>query len=502
VTQTAHPSRPSTLAAFDLLVCAVAAALVIAGTVGAWASVGGKSVTGLHIDTGVIALMSVTFGAALTAWRAVVPNGFAGVKGVAFTVWSAVFAATGVGAAAYALSSPTSAVGSGRSADASWGLYLSLVAAIVLLLGVASVLARHGSHRAPDSARAGGFPLEALIAITALFVLALGPAAFSAYWVSFILTQMLWLGIAAASLIFLSAYGGMVSLGQVAIYGIAAIVLGNVVTVEAKGLHLGWTPWLGVVLGIVIATAVGLLLGALASRSVGIYFLMLTLAFGVLTYYFFTEETKFSGFSGISGVQTHTPGLVGNPTTQPNRLYYIALLVAVVVYAMIRYLVKTPFGIALQGIRDDAVRMSSLGYNVALHRTLAFGLAAFVASTAGILYVWWNDHVDPTSIGLDPIINLLVVAVIGGLFRVEGAWIGAFAFVVINNEINTYNVTVPVVGGSFYTVIGLIFLGIVLISPGGIVGMWEWLVKQVGAAVAARPAPTGADADVGSAGTR
>ena len=64
-------------------------------------------------------------------------------------------------------------------------------------------------------------------------------------------------------------------------------------------------------------------------------------------------------------------------------------------YALLRYIVRTPFGLALQGIRDDPVRMSSLGYHVGLHRTLAFGFAGFIASIGGILFVWWNGHIDP-----------------------------------------------------------------------------------------------------------
>jgi len=319
--------------------------------------------------------------------------------------------------------------------------------------------------------------LDLGIVLVTLVLVALGPVVFSAYWVSFILTQTFWLGIAATSMIFLSAYGGMVSLGQVGIYGLAGIVLGNVVTTgQVKGLHLGWNPWLGVVLGIAVATAVGVALGALASRSTGIYFLMLTLTFGVLIYYFFSSVTTFSGFSGISGIQGHTPHVVGNPTNQPNRLYYIALVTALLVYVGVRYLVRTPFGLTLQGIRDDPVRMASLGYNVPLHRTAAFGLAAFIASLAGVLFVWWNDHVDPTSFGLGSIIDLLIVGVIGSLYRLEGAWVGAFAFVLINNY--THDVNVPVVGGSFNTVIGAIFLAIVLLSPGGLLGIWEWLNRQ------------------------
>ena len=106
---------------------------------------------------------------------------------------------------------------------------------------------------------------------------------------------------------------------------------------------------------------------------------------------------------------------------------------SVLVYALLRYVVRTPFGLTLQGVRDDPVRMASLGYNVVLHRTLAFAFAAFVAALAGVLFVWWNGHIDPASIDLSAMIDVLVIAVIGGLYRLEGAWLGAFVFVMLNN---------------------------------------------------------------------
>jgi branched-chain amino acid transport system permease protein len=278
------------------------------------------------------------------------------------------------------------------------------------------------------------------------------------------------------SVIFLSAYGGMISVAQISVFGIAGFALGNAVTNVAsgntKGMNLGWDPWLGVLFGVGVATAFALLFGLLASRSIGIYFLMITLAFAVIANYFFGQVTLVSGFSGISNIYQRAPGILGGNVQQhPVRLYYAALIVAVLVYALARYVVRTPFGLALQGIRDDPVRMSSLGYNVQLHRTLAFGLAGFMASLGGVLFVWWNGHIDPATINLNAVLDLLTIAVIGGLYRLEGAWLGAFAFVVIDNYIQ--GVSLPLVGGSFNTVIGLIFLVIVLLSPGGLMGIWE-----------------------------
>jgi branched-chain amino acid transport system permease protein len=333
--------------------------------------------------------------------------------------------------------------------------------------------------------------VERSIGLGALVVAVLGPLIFSAYFTSTVLTQTFIFGIAAASLIFLSAYGGMISLAQTALMGIAGYVIGNLVTKggaggETKGLVLGWDPTLALVLAIVITTVVGLILGAVASRSFGIYFLMLTLTFGVIANLFFGQVTKLGGFSPIAGINRYTPPFVGDILGHPDKLYYIALGTSVVVYIVMRYLVRTPFGLSLQGLRDEPVRLGSLGYNVPLHRTLAFGFAAFVASLAGVLFVWWDGQIAPQNLGLGATIDLLIIAVIGGLGRIEGAWLGAFAFIVINNYVRDIQFpfadekgVLPWVGGSFNTVIGVIFLLIVLVSPDGLMGLWNRMWSAV-----------------------
>jgi branched-chain amino acid transport system permease protein len=327
--------------------------------------------------------------------------------------------------------------------------------------------------------------VERVLGLGVLVVAVLGPVIFSAYFTSTVLTQTFIFGIAAASLIFLSAYGGMISLAQTALMGIAGYVIGNLVTRsgaggETKGLVLGWDPTLALVLAIVITTAVGLILGAVASRSFGIYFLMLTLTFGVIANLFFGQVTKLGGFSPIAGINRYTPPFVGDILDHPDKLYYIALGTSLVVYLVMRYLVRTPFGLSLQGLRDEPMRLASLGYNVPLQRTLAFGFAAFVASLAGVLFVWWDGQIAPQNLGLGATIDLLIIAVIGGLGRIEGAWLGAFAFIVINNYVRDIQFpfadekgVLPWVGGSFNTVIGVIFLLIVLVSPDGLMGIWN-----------------------------
>ncbi|MSO94200.1 MAG: branched-chain amino acid ABC transporter permease [Thermoleophilia bacterium] len=330
---------------------------------------------------------------------------------------------------------------------------------------------------------------ERIIGVGALVIAVVAPLIFNAYWVDVILTQALIFGIAAASMIFLAAYGGMISLAQTMLMGSAGFMIGNMVTKngaggETKGLTLGWNPTLALVIALLGTTLLGILLGALAARSTGIYYLMITLTYSVVGFYFVGQVTVVSGFSGIANINSYTPPFIGDIVENRNRLYYIALGVALAVYAAIRFIIRTPFGLSLQGLRDEPLRMSSLGYAVPLHRTLAFGLSAFMAALAGVLLVWWQGQVAPGDIGLQATLDLLIIAVIGGLTRIEGAWVGALAFIVIGNYIRDSWLTdlldTTHIGGSFQTIIGLTFLVIVIISPDGLMGVWDrlWGLKS------------------------
>jgi branched-chain amino acid transport system permease protein len=311
------------------------------------------------------------------------------------------------------------------------------------------------------------------IALGVVVVVAvLAPLVVSEFFLSVILTKALWLGIAAASLIFLAAYGGMVSLAQVGIYGVAGMTYANLVLADG-GNAAAWAPWLAVVAALVVATAVGLGFGTIASRSEGIYFLMITLAFSVLVFYFFSQVTQLSGFGGVNNVDL--PALVGNPVNDPVPLYFVTLAVSVAIFVALRGISRTAFGLGLQGVRDEPARMRALGFNVTRHRALAFGLAALIAAIGGILSVWYNSRISPGSINLAQTIDVLIIAVIGGLYRLEGAWVGALVYALIDNYSREW---VPDVGNvlgpaRFNTLIGLVFLIIVLASPGGLMGLWE-----------------------------
>jgi branched-chain amino acid transport system permease protein len=301
------------------------------------------------------------------------------------------------------------------------------------------------------------------------------PAFGSDFFVDFVMTRALMLGLAASTIVFLSGYGGMTSLAQWLIFGVAGFAVGNIVAESGRGMKLGWAPWSAVPIALAVATLLALVLGLLSARSSGIYFLMLTLTYAVIGFYFFGQVTTFSGFGGMTGIDAPAFFL-----GQPKRLYYAALALSLLAYVGFRAIARTPFGMALQGVRDDPVRMASLGFNVQLHRTLAFTLAGFVAGVAGVLNIWWNGQIDPTSIGISPTLDLFIIAVIGGIMHLEGAWLGAFVFV----GANIYLRDIPLLGRlggvfedrllaaeRFNTVIGVLLLVIMVVSPDGLAGI-------------------------------
>ena len=295
----------------------------------------------------------------------------------------------------------------------------------------------------------------------------------SDFFISFLMTRVLILAIAASSIVFLFRYGGMTSLAQFLIFGVAGFMVGNAVGDSgSKGLKLGWGPWVAVIFALGICLIVSLLLGALASRTSGIYFLMLTLTYAVIGYYFFGQVTTLSGFGGITGIRP--PPLFQN---HPWRLYYAAVGLSILVYLGFKAISRTPFGLALQGTRDDPVRMASLGFNVSLHRTLAFVIAGFVAACAGILYIWWNGQIDPTSISIGPTLDLLIIAVIGGISYLEGAWLGALVYVAANIYLRNVPLIdqIGITEARFNTVIGFLVLLIMVLSPEGIMGIVDRL---------------------------
>lgn len=321
--------------------------------------------------------------------------------------------------------------------------------------------------------------------VLAMFLLTF-PLFASEFFVVQIGIQSLFLGIVALSLIFLAGYGGLVSLAQIALFGSAGYALA-ILTVTYN------LPWfVGVGAALLVSTLLAAIFALVSVRTQGIYFLMITLALAMLVFYF-AEQDRFltNGHTGINGIRPPTVGalVMSDPTT----FYYITLLVAVLVYLGMRYMIGTPFGLAFQGIRDNAQRMRSLGFNVSAHRVAAFTLAGLIAGIGGVLGVWYNGAISPGSIDLTRTIDLLIIAVLGGLVYFEGAFVGAVFFTLITNFASSFT-------DRFNTVIGLAFLLVALFFPDGLIGLSRrafqlvvWIVPwRRRPAVASTSVPVGA----------
>lgn len=294
----------------------------------------------------------------------------------------------------------------------------------------------------------------------------------SPFWAVQIGAQSLILGVIALSLTLLAGYGGMVSLAQLSVAGCAGYMVAIWGFNDAK-LGMGW-PWIPTVLmAVLIAVVFGTLIGAISVRTEGIYTIMITLAISVGFYYFVRQNYPiFNGWSGFAELKP--PVIAGVNMRDPTPFFYLSLAAAAIAYTSTVYLGRSTFGLSLQGIRDNERRMGSLGFNVTAHRILAYTISALLASVGGVLIVWFNGRIDPASVGIGPSIDILIIAVVGGLGHPIGAFVGAVLYVLLENF------AIDLIARErFNLLIGAVFLAIVLFSPDGILGLWEKIKKAI-----------------------
>jgi branched-chain amino acid transport system permease protein len=240
-------------------------------------------------------------------------------------------------------------------------------------------------------------------------------------------------------------------------------------------ISLVWPWWLAVAIALVIATAFATLVGWLSVRTEGIYTIMITLAIGVAFFYLAQQNyTLFNGFQGFNKV--FAPTVFGIDFREAVPFYFLALACAAAGYFFVLLLVRAPFGVALQGIRDNPRRMHSLGFDVTAHRVAAYAAAGLMAAVGGVLMVWYNNRISPGTMNTGAMINILIIAVLGGMKHPIGAFIGAIVFVLAQNFAIDL---IPGFRERFNLVIGGVFLAIVLFSPDGLLGLWAQLRSRL-----------------------
>ncbi|WP_373634712.1 branched-chain amino acid ABC transporter permease [Yoonia sp. SS1-5] len=330
---------------------------------------------------------------------------------------------------------------------------------------------------ASRASRAGRRPWIERIPVTYWvvgFVLLIIPA-FSSDFVMFqIFGWTFILGMIATSLMFLAGYGGMVSLAQMTFAGVAGYMIAIFGDSAITNISQGWPWWIVIPLALIITVLFATAIGWLAVRTEGIYTIMITLAIAAAFFYFTRQNYEiFNGFQGFNSIIP--PQLFGVNWRQPVPFYYMTLFWAVLTYFAVLYLSRAPFGLALQGVRDNPRRMAALGFSVTGHRVAAYAFSAIPAGMGGILLTWQSAQISPGTVSIQPAIDILIIAVVGGLSHPAGAFIGAFLYVLLKTFAVDVLIALGLSGDRFQLLIGLGFLVVVYVSNDGLLGIWRRL---------------------------
>ena len=277
----------------------------------------------------------------------------------------------------------------------------------------------------------------------------------------FLGTQVLILILFALSLDLILGYAGIVTLGHAAYFGLGAYVAGML------SAHLGWhEPLSGLLLAAMSAAAFGWLSGLLLLRYDGLALLMLTLAVGIMMMELANVlEAWTGGFDGLYGI-TPAPLLGRFENDLFGRNYYVySLSVLFLVFLACRRLVHAPFGLVLQGVRDNERRMRAIGCDVLRAKVAAFAIAAAIAGLAGGLFAQSNAFVTLDVLSFARSGTVLIVLILGGVGRLYGAFVGAAVYHLLEDQLAKISPEFWQFG------VGLVLVLVVLFAQGGLLGL-------------------------------
>jgi branched-chain amino acid transport system permease protein len=295
------------------------------------------------------------------------------------------------------------------------------------------------------------------------WIVLLAAAAFP--WLATALDQSYYIGLvrrvmiyamAAASLNFIMGFGGMVSLGHAAFFGLGAY---TVAIAMSYGLATAWVAW---PLAMIVAAALALAIGAISLRTRGVYFIMITLAFAQMIYYLAVGLKQYGGEDGLNLPFRSQLGFgldLGHETT----LYYIVLVLLAAVMLGLNRTVDARFGRVLLGIRENETRMEAIGFPTFRYRLVGFAMAGGIAGLAGALLANHNLFVSPAALHWTQSATLVVMVLLGGIGFRYGGVVGAVALLLLEEILASFT-------DYWHLPLGLILLAIVFFAPRGVVG--------------------------------
>ena len=272
-------------------------------------------------------------------------------------------------------------------------------------------------------------------------------------------SQILIAAIFALSLNLLVGFGGMTSLGHASYLGVAAYVAALLTT------RYGFDHGTAALISIAGTVAMAAFFGVIALRATGLGFLMITLALSqVLWGLAYRMSNVTNGDNGITGITRPAP--FGLSLDKPAAFYWFCLIVTLFAFVMMVIFISSSFGSSLKGVRDQPRRMAALGFNPWMIRWITFIYAGFWGGIAGLLYVYYNKYIHPTSLSTTSSAEALLGVIAGGSGTLAGPAVGAALVLLLKNYASAYI-------ERWNMLLGLVFLFIVLVMPTGIVPGWH-----------------------------
>jgi branched-chain amino acid transport system permease protein len=274
-------------------------------------------------------------------------------------------------------------------------------------------------------------------------------------------TRVLVLGLAAMSVNFLLGFTGVLSFGHAAYFGLGAYGAGLSLKFLASS-----TPF-SLLCGMLLAGIAGGLLGALIVRRRGVYFAMVTIAFGQVFYYIAFQWSSLTGgddgLRGFSRQPLHLGFTTIDILSNANAFYYFVLFCFALAAAVMGFVLRSPFGRTMIAIRENERRARFLGIPVERHIWIAFTLSCFFMGFAGALYALVNNFADPKGLHYSQSGDFVMMAVMGGMRSFWGPLLGAAVFVVIQDYLSSITV-------NWMSFLGMLFVAVVLLFPRGLLG--------------------------------
>jgi branched-chain amino acid transport system permease protein len=276
-------------------------------------------------------------------------------------------------------------------------------------------------------------------------------------------TRVVIMALAAMALNFLLGFTGVLSFGHAAYFGLGAYGVGMTIK------YLVPSTGLGIVVGLAAGTVAAAIVGALIARLRGVYFAMVTIAFGQVFYFIaFRWNSVTGGDDGLSGWR-RVPldfgfariDILGDSVA----FYYLVFVCFVAAVAVMAMLLRSPFGRTLLAIRENERRARFLGIPVEQHIWLSFVVSCFFVSLAGTLYALLNNFADPHELRWDQSGDFVIMAVLGGMRSFWGPLVGAAIFVVLQDYLSSLT-------DNWMSLIGIFFILVVLFFPRGVLGVF------------------------------